>query len=511
MSICDIKSKNFLEAIRRNRTKEVEARLAIGQDVGEKFAMNRTGLHCAISHFHIKMVEILLGAGADLSQRDSNGDTSLHVACSRSGPDSLQIVRMLLGSGQSLPLQMKNKFNRTALDECVWFGSVENAKLLLLAGASVEESTKILVLEKNNAEMMLMMESFNISVSISVKDERENLTKRIAELKIHDLESQLIVKKQELQKYRSNFTKFKNKVKTEIMKKDEELMEVEKQQLEIEKDLNERIEQLNKRVQDKNKALLALRKEMEERKISVKDERENLMKRIYDLETQLIAKKQNLQKYRSNYAKSKKKGMTEIMEKDEELVKAEKQQMEVEKDQMDLNKRIEQLNKQVQNTNKALLALRKEMEERKTETNALIKEKEIENRALEITNFILSTSLHRKITIEKQDLSNILQCPVCLDNCKPPLQIWQCREGHILCESCFSRPELKTCPQCRMSLQGNVSRSRVLEELAMKLFPHKVKTPRKLFPHKVKTPRQSYRNHLTIAFPNNGRNRRSPL
>jgi len=478
MSICDIKSKNFLEAIRRNRTKEVEARLAIGQDVGEKFAMNRTGLHCAISHFHIKMVEILLGAGADLSQRDSNGDTSLHVACSRSGPDSLQIVRMLLGSGQSLPLQMKNKFNRTALDECVWFGSVENAKLLLLAGASVEESTKILVLEKNNAEMMLMMESFNISVSISVKDERENLTKRIAELKIHDLESQLIVKKQELQKYRSNFTKFKNKVKTEIMKKDEELMEVEKQQLEIEKDLNERIEQLNKRVQDKNKALLALRKEMEERKISVKDERENLMKRIYDLETQLIAKKQNLQKYRSNYAKSKKKVMTEIMEKDEELVKAEKQQM-------DLNKRIEQLNKQVQDTNKALLALRKEMEERKTEINSFIKveDKEIENRCLEISELCKNVDKmmleeKRKIAIEKQDLSNILQCPVCLHTCKPPLQIWQCREGHILCESCYSRRELKTCPQCRMSLQGNVSRSRVLEELAIKLFPHKVRTPR---------------------------------
>merc|ERR1712098_1018255 len=137
--------------------------------------------------------------------------------------------------------------------------------------------------------------------------------------------------------------------------------------------------------------------------------------------TQLIAKKQNLQKYRSNYAKSK----------------------------------------------KELHALRTKM---------------------------------RKITIEKQDLSNILQCPVCLDNCKPPLQIWQCREGHILCESCFSRPELKTCPQCRMSLQGNVSRSRVLEELAMKLFPHKVRTPR-----------ESCRNHLTIAFPNNGRNRRSPL
>merc|ERR1712098_832732 len=139
---------------------------------------------------------------------------------------------------------------------------------------------------------------------------------------------------------------------------------------------------------------------------------------------------------------------------------------------------IEQLNKRVLDKKKELHALRTKMEEKKTEINAFIKdvEKEI-----------------RKTTIEKQDLSYILQCPVCLDNCKPPLQIWQCREGHILCESCFSRPELKTCPQCRMSLQGNVSRSRVLEELAMKLFPHKVRTPR-----------ESCRNHLTIAFPNNG-------
>ena len=62
------------------------------------------------------------------------------------------------------------------------------------------------------------------------------------------------------------------------------------------------------------------------------------------------------------------------------------------------------------------------------------------------------------VDVENKDLEEILKCPVCLDTCRPPLQIWQCREGHIVCESCFSRPVLVVCPQCRMSLDGNVSR-----------------------------------------------------
>merc|ERR1712112_247767 len=81
-----------------------------------------------------------------------------------------------------------------------------------------------------------------------------------------------------------------------------------------------------------------------------------------------------------------------------------------------------------------------------------------------------------KVIEENQDLEEVLKCPVCLDTCRPSLQIWQCLEGHIVCESCISSPELVTCPQCRLSLDGNVSRSRVLEEMAMRLFPQKKRT-----------------------------------
>jgi len=100
-----------------------------------------------------------------------------------------------------------------------------------------------------------------------------------------------------------------------------------------------------------------------------------------------------------------------------------------------------------------------------------------------------------EMKMKNQELEEVLKCPVCLDTCRPPLQIYQCHEGHIVCESCFSKPELVTCPQCRMSLDGNVSRSRVLEEMAMRLFPQKKRTAEAI---------------QTTFHQNQGRNRRSP-
>ena len=63
-----------------------------------------------------------------------------------------------------------------------------------------------------------------------------------------------------------------------------------------------------------------------------------------------------------------------------------------------------------------------------------------------------------------EDLMNMLECPVCLDTAdRPP--IYQCPEGHLLCENCNQR--LSTCPQCGHSLLN--SRNRTAEGLAVKL------------------------------------------
>ena len=61
-------------------------------------------------------------------------------------------------------------------------------------------------------------------------------------------------------------------------------------------------------------------------------------------------------------------------------------------------------------------------------------------------------------------LTNILECPVCLDTMIKVMsrqicfllniicvqvRIYQCRNGHNVCERCSSNPALVTCPQCR--------------------------------------------------------------
>jgi len=110
--------------------------------------------------------------------------------------------------------------------------------------------------------------------------------------------------------------------------------------------------------------------------------------------------------------------------------------------------------------------IRLEREMAEFEVNERLKcvelEKEIDKLATEICV--------KKMPEENKYVVKCLECPVCLDVCKPPLQVWQCAEGHIICGTCKARPELRTCPQCRMVLSGALSRNRALEELARKTF-----------------------------------------
>ena len=52
---------------------------------------------------------------------------------------------------------------------------------------------------------------------------------------------------------------------------------------------------------------------------------------------------------------------------------------------------------------------------------------------------------------------NLLECPVCLELAWPPKKIFQCREGHIVCDTCKANPNLKTCPMCRISFSNNLT------------------------------------------------------
>jgi len=91
---------------------------------------------------------------------------------------------------------------------------------------------------------------------------------------------------------------------------------------------------------------------------------------------------------------------------------------------------------------------------------------------------ILSTIVNaegpsRTPTPLKSDLTELeceLQCCHCGRICQPPTKIYQCPEGDLLCQDCKDLPGLTDCPDCGVSLAGQVSRNKVLENIASKYF-----------------------------------------
>jgi len=60
-----------------------------------------------------------------------------------------------------------------------------------------------------------------------------------------------------------------------------------------------------------------------------------------------------------------------------------------------------------------------------------------------------------------------LECPVCLEEMKPPIKIWQCMDGHPVCDTCRRRPQVTACPVCRQDIVG---RNILAEKIAASIF-----------------------------------------
>lgn len=51
---------------------------------------------------------------------------------------------------------------------------------------------------------------------------------------------------------------------------------------------------------------------------------------------------------------------------------------------------------------------------------------------------------------ENPRLEKEFECPVCMEMMAPPKKIFQCTNGHLLCDSCKNHPEIRSCPSCRV-------------------------------------------------------------
>jgi len=62
------------------------------------------------------------------------------------------------------------------------------------------------------------------------------------------------------------------------------------------------------------------------------------------------------------------------------------------------------------------------------------------------------------------------ECPICFEEMKPPMRIWQCVDGHPVCEGCRKKLDSKGCPSCNRSVEG---RNIALEKMARSLYGDK--------------------------------------
>jgi len=75
---------------------------------------------------------------------------------------------------------------------------------------------------------------------------------------------------------------------------------------------------------------------------------------------------------------------------------------------------------------------------------------------------------------QQPQLSLQVECPVCMERATPPMRLKQCGQGHIICDSCYTRaeeeataqeqeggrsgnPNLALCPTCRQTITGRPS------------------------------------------------------
>jgi len=68
-----------------------------------------------------------------------------------------------------------------------------------------------------------------------------------------------------------------------------------------------------------------------------------------------------------------------------------------------------------------------------------------------------ATELEAERNASSTSRPHIPVCPVCLEEMIPPTRIFQCRNGHLVCETCKSGLKPCICPKCRQEMTGRAT------------------------------------------------------
>ena len=146
----------FEEVLRDGDAEEIEAALAAQPDLTQVGTSTMSALAIAADAGNAVAIELLLAAGAPVDARaDRAAMTALMLAAGRENP---QAVGALLAAGANPKLRTSSGF--TPLMHAVLESRLENARLLLAAGADLDRDRETLVklaTDKGYAEMAVLL------------------------------------------------------------------------------------------------------------------------------------------------------------------------------------------------------------------------------------------------------------------------------------------------------------------------------------------------------------------
>jgi len=275
IAMSEVRCKNLLEAVQRGRHGEVLVRLRGGEHVDTVYSMGRTATQVAAAKGDTEAISTLLLYQPDLAKCDAvQWNTCLHVAAQHTQALQALLIYIADNGGDLSLLNMKNKFGRTPLHECVLANKADGCKLLVDAGADTSIKDKEgrtpaqFATSRGNHELANIIRP-GISASIapsgsqttvnatrsgpqcstskqlgnsefftefkSIEEEKASLKRRLAELdatETLEIEDRIRKKKSELETLQVGFRSRREIARKEIFRLEEEIKRLEAEEKE---------------------------------------------------------------------------------------------------------------------------------------------------------------------------------------------------------------------------------------------------------------------------------------
>lgn len=151
----------------------------------------------------------------------------------------------------------------------------------------------------------------------------------------------------------------------------------------------------------------------------------------------------------------------------------EREMLIMEQREQEYNSAVIKLQNEKQREENHLRQQLKTLEEKFTESKRKMDETfsaaEVKSRNLisQLEHLIDNIDVDKILNQSQTSATSELECPVCLEEMRPPTRIWQCVSGHPVCDTCIRSPRVKECPTCRQKIVG---RNVLAEKLAKSLY-----------------------------------------